>query len=146
MRKIFRALAGTAMSVAMALSSLSGMTVMAASPSSIDVTKAEFVEGYQAVDAKDFTEIVFSVYEYKDQLYAYVHKGDEDAFFAEVEISDAEYENMTNCKMYSMADLKYVVGSGELEDCTLVLRDNDGFIGFGKEITEKESLADINSK
>ncbi len=144
MKKNIRALAGTAMSVAMALSSLSGMTVMAATPSTIDVTKAEFVEGYQAVDAKDFTEIVFSVYEYKDQLYAYVHKGDEDPFFAEVEISEAEYENMTNCKIYSMADLKYVVSSGELEDCTLVLRDNDGFIGSGRELTEKEVLADIN--
>ncbi len=143
MKKFIKAVASMAMALTVAFSSI---TVMAADPVSVDVSKAEFVTGVQAVDAKDFTEMLFSVYTYKDKDYAFIHKGDEDGFFTQVEVAQAEFENMTNCYKYKVDGKDYIIGTGEFKDGTMALMDSDGFIGSGRKITEKESQAAVNGK
>lgn len=146
MKTFIKKMSGMALAMAMAFSSITSVTALAANPGLADVSKAEFVTGVQAVDADDFTEMVFSVYLYNDQYYAFIKKGDKDGYFAQVEVAEADFDNMTNCHKYKIDGSDYVVGLGELKDGTPVLMDNDDYIGSGRQITAKESLSAVNAK
>ena len=139
MKNLFKTLFGIAMAVVLALTSTAGFTSLAADKGKVDVTKAEFVAGVAAVDAADFSDIVFIIFQQKDRYYAYVCKNSENPIYAPVKIEEAEFDNQENCSMYTIG--KYVVGYGELEDETPVITDSEGFIGAGRAITEKEALA-----
>ena len=139
MKNLFKTLFGITMAVVMALTSSAGFTSMAAEKGKIDVSKAEFVAGVAAVDAADFSDIVFIIFEQNDKYYAYVCKNSENPIYAPVKIEEAEFDNQENCSIYTIG--KYMIGYGELEDETPVITDSEGFIGAGRAITEKEALA-----
>lgn len=138
MKNLMRTLFGMAMAGVLALTSTTGITSFAADKGKIDVSKAEFVAGVAAVDAADFSDIVFIIFEEKDQYYAYVCKNSENPIYAPVKVEEAEFDNQENCSIYTIG--KYTIGYGELEDETPVITDSEGFIGAGREITEKEAL------
>ena len=67
MKNLFKTLFGIAMAVVLALTSSAGFTSLAADKGKVDVTKAEFVAGVAAVDAADFSDIVFIIFEQNDR-------------------------------------------------------------------------------